>query len=93
MAVAAEVEEDGPLLPGLLRFEGEVDGRLDGVRHLRGRHDALGPGEHDASLEGRVLGVGPRLDEALVDEGGDDGRVAVVAQAAGVDAARHEGVA
>ena len=43
-------------------------------------HDALRPGEGYPGLEGRVLGVGAGLDEPLVHERRDYGRVAVVAR-------------
>src|SRR5690606_16439139 len=39
VAVAAEVEEDGPGLAGLLAPQGLVDGRPDGVAALRRRQD------------------------------------------------------
>src|SRR5215208_5703887 len=92
VTVAAKVEEDGLLLSGFLSFERQVYGGFDRMRHLGRRHDALRPGERHPGLEGGVLGVGPRLDESLVRERRDNGGVAVVTQAPGVDAAGDERV-
>src|SRR5918998_2515567 len=90
--VAAEVEEDDLLFAGLSGLQREVYRRPYGVSHLRRGDDAFGLREEPPGLEGRVLGVGAGLDQALVHERRYDGRVAVVAQAAGVDASRHERV-
>ena len=79
-----------PVLP---RGNGLVDRRPDGVRRLRRRDEALGPGELDRRLEARVLGVGPRLEEAQLVQVADQRRHAVVAQPAGVDRGRPELVA
>src|SRR5690606_2130262 len=50
-AVAAEVEQDHPLLARLLRGERLVDRGPDGVRRLRRRDLALGAGELHGRLE------------------------------------------
>src|ERR687885_1290291 len=92
VSVAAEVEEDHLPLAGLLRFEREVYGRPYGVRHLRRGDDAFRLCEEHPGLEGLVLDVGARLDKALVHERRDYGRVAVIAQAPGVDTRWHERV-
>src|SRR5215212_10467327 len=69
VAVAAEVEEDGLLLSCLFGLERQVYGSFDRVRHLGRRNDAFCPGERYPGLEGGVLGVGPRLDDSLVNQG------------------------
>src|SRR5829696_1885772 len=66
VAVAAEVEENGLLLSGLLGFERQVYSGFDGVCHLRCWHDAFRAGESYPRFEGGVLGVGAGLDEAFV---------------------------
>ncbi len=68
--VAAEVEEDRPLLPLLLRALRLRDDRRDGVVGLRGGDDPLGPRPLDARVEGCELVVGRRLDQTLAGEGG-----------------------
>src|SRR3712207_3090880 len=93
VAVAAEVEEDDPLLAGLFGFEREIYGRPYGMRDLRGGDDAFRPCKEHPSLKGLVLGVSAGLDEALVCQRRDYRRVAVVTQASGVDPSRHERVA
>ena len=50
-------------------------------------------GEEAGRLKHRVLGIGPGLDDLFVHQLAEKRGVAVVAQAAGVDARRHEGVA
>src|SRR5215211_4792007 len=90
--MSAEVEEDYPLLAGLPGFEREVYGRPYGVRDLRRGDDAFRLREEHPGLEGRVLGVGAGLDQTLVHQRRDYGRVAVVPEPAGVDARRHERV-
>ena len=57
------------------------------------RDDALGAGELHAGLEGGDLRHRHRLDQAFVQQLRHQRRIAVVAQAAGVDAGRHEVVA
>ena len=57
------------------------------------RHRALGAGELDGGLEHLALRVGDRLHAPRLHEVADDRRVAVVAQAAGVDGGRDEVVA
>ena len=57
------------------------------------RDDGLGAGEGDRRLEAGELADGAGLDEAVVQQLRDQRRGAVVAQAAGVDAGRHEVVA
>ena len=79
--------------PACLAASASSNDRADRVRGLGRRDDPLGAGEPDRRLEGRRLRVRPRLDHALLDERADDRRVAVVAQAAGVDRRRHEVVA
>ena len=54
-------------------------------------HDALGAREQHAGLEAGDLVVGDGLDQAELLEVADHRRHAVVAQAAGVEAGRHEG--
>ncbi len=70
-----------------------VDAGSDGVVGLGRGHDAFGAGEGDAGLEGGELRYGHRFDQLLVIELRYQRRVAVVAQAAGVDAGWHEVVA
>ncbi len=60
---------------------------------LRRRQDAFRLGELHRRFEGGHLAGGDRFDVAVVVEGADVRRHAVVAQPAGVDARRHEGVA
>src|SRR5918998_1733238 len=92
VAVAAEVEEDGFLLAGLFSFEREIYRRPYRVRDLRRGDYPLRLREELPGLEGLVLGVGASLDQTLVHERRDYGRVAVVAEAPSVDARRHERV-
>ena len=79
VAVAAEVEQDHPLLPHFSRLQREVYRGLYSVVNFRRGDDALGPREEDARLEGRVLGVGARLYDPLGDERRDYRGVAMVA--------------
>ena len=55
VAVAAEVEQDHPLLARLLGRLGLVERRADRVRGLGRRDDPLGAGEADRGLEGARL--------------------------------------
>ena len=85
MAVSGEVEEDQSLLPGLLRRLRLVEHCADRVSRLGTGDDPLAAGEADRGLErGRLLDR-CGLDQALLDEGAEAGRVAVVAKAPGVD--------
>ena len=88
VAVPAEPEQDHALVAGLLRRLRLLDHRADRVGRLGRRDDALGARELHAGGERLRLAVGARLDEALVHERRDQRRVAVVAQAAGVDGRR-----
>ena len=65
----------------------------DRVGGLGRRQEALGPGEGQRRLEGRVLVDGHRLDHLRVVEGAHQRRHAVVAEPAGVDRRRDERVA
>ena len=56
-----------------------------------GRRDrALDPGPLDGGLEDLALGIRHRLHATVLDQVGDDGSVAVVAEASGVNGRRHE---
>ena len=60
---------------------------------LRCRNRALDPRPLDGRFEHLALRVGHRLHAPVLDEVADDGRVAVIAEAAGVDGRGHEVVA
>src|SRR5215216_5117675 len=90
VAVAAEVEDDRLGAALLLAAQGLVDHGPDRVRRLRGREDALGPGELHRRLEDLGLRVGHGLDVVLLAQQRHQRRVAVVAQPAGVDRGRDE---
>ena len=92
-AVAGEVEEDDLLLAGLLALVRLVDGGGDGVAGLRSGDDAFGLGEELAGGEGIQLADVRGLDETVLEQLGDDGAGAVVAQAARVDVGGTEVVA
>ena len=72
---------------------GFADGPGDGVVGLGRGDDALGAGELDAGGKGVELLDGAGFDQAEVHDVRDQRGHAVVAQAAGVDAGRHEGAA
>ena len=93
VAVAAEVEEDHPLLAGLLRRLGLVDRGADRVRRLGRRQDALDAGELDGRREGARLRDRGRLDDARLDERADAAasRRGSEARRSGAPAARSRG--
>ena len=91
--MATEVEQDHRRLAPLARPDCFIDHRPNRVGGLRRRDGAFGPGELHRGVEHRPLRVGNRLDESVVGQSGDQRRHAVVAQAPGVDAVRHEPVA
>ena len=66
VAVAGEVEEDGPLLPLLLRLERLVDRGPDRVRRLGRRDDELGARELDRRVEAGELRDRARPPEPVI---------------------------
>ena len=90
MAVAGQAEEDGFFLASGLAAQGFVDGCTDGVAGLGGGDDAFGTSKLHASLESADLRHGDRLQLLFVEQLRDQGRGAVVAQTAGMDAGGHE---
>src|SRR5581483_3057813 len=93
VAVSREPEEDDLLLARLAGLQRLLDRRLDRVRRLWRWEEALRAREAHRLREALVLLVRARLDDLVVDEHAQRRRVAVIAQAAGVDAVRDEAVA
>ena len=93
MAVAAEVEEDHPLLAGLLGGLGLVEGGADRVE---GSGAGMIPSQRancTAAAKAAFCLNAFASTSALLDQGAEARGIAVVAQAAGVHRRRHEVVA
>ena len=93
MAVAAEVEENHARLAFGLGFESLVNGFGDGVIGFGRGYDALGARELHTGGEGVELLHGDGIGEPEIDDVRNQRRHAVITQAAGVNARRHEGAA
>jgi hypothetical protein len=78
-------------VPSSLAADRLVDGAPHGVVGLGRRQDALGAREQHARLEAGVLRIGLGLDQAQFLQVRHHRRHAVVAQAARMEARRHEG--
>ena len=93
VAVTAEVERDDLPVSRGLAAERLVDDDPDRVGRLGRRQEPFRAREGQRRLEGGVLVDGHRLDHLVVVQRAHQGRHAVVAEAAGVDRRRDEGVA
>src|SRR5204863_1078548 len=93
VAMAAQRGQDHLLLTGFGAAPGLLDHGSERVRRLRGRDDALGPGEGDRGREALPLLPGLRLEQAELVHVRQQRGHAVVAQPAGVHRVREEVVA
>lgn len=90
--MAREVKGDHLADPFLLAFQRLIDGDSHHVGSLRSGNDPLGLGKVHRRGEGGSLMYCSGLDAAVIVEGGNTGRHAMVSQTTGMDPWRYKGV-
>ncbi len=92
MTVPGQIEQDHALFAFFFGIQRFINRGTDGMRAFGGGKDAFGAGEKQRCLEGGILRDGDGLDQSRVIKSRKAGSHSVIAQSAGVDGRRDEGM-